>query len=78
MTMKEFAVYNNRMLGSVMNSKSYQTSRSNYSDQLKSDYDFDEGSSVTKDEPEIKIVRGAVVDPFMLFANRMATAKGII
>lgn len=78
MTMKEFAVYNNRMLGSVMNSKSYQTSRSNHSDQLKSDYDFDEGSSVTKKEPEIKIVRGAVVDPFMLFANRMATAKGII
>lgn len=78
MTMKEFAVYNNRMTGSVMNGKSTQTSRSNHNDQLKSDYDFDEGSSVTKDEPEIKIVRGAVVDPFMLFANRMATAKSII
>ena len=79
MTMKEFAVYNNRMLGSVMNSKTNQTSRSHtIDDQLKSDYDFDDGSSVAKNEPEIKIVRGAVVDPFMLFANRMATAKGII
>lgn len=79
MTMKEFIVYNNRMIGSVMSSKSNQTSRSYItSDQLKSDYDFDEGPSATKMEPEIKIVRGTVVDPFMIFVNRMATAKGII